>query len=104
MFQYLKSIVAGIKAGSAQGQLIKGNYGKALCLVDKAIALDADGDTNPVYLSIKGKCHYHLNEREKAKEYLEQAESHLSQLLETDEDGYVVNEISKIKGYIEKCG
>ena len=103
MLQYLKTIVAGIKAGSAQGQLMKGNYDKALSLVDRAIALDVEGETNPVYLSIKGKCYYHLNDRKKAKKYLEVAESQLSQLLENDGESHVINELSKLKGYIEKC-
>jgi len=92
MFQYVKSIIAGAKGGAAQGQFMRGNYKKALSLVEKAISLESDGDSNPIYLSIKGKCHYHLNESDIAKECLVKAEEHLIPLLEDDEKGYIMNE------------
>lgn len=104
MFQTVKSIFSAAKGGAAQGQLIKGNYKKALTLVEKAITLDPDGESNPIYLSIMGKCYYHLNERDIAKEYLVKAEEELFPLLVGDDDGCIMNELSNIRWYIEKCG
>ena len=39
-----------------------------------------------------------------AKEDLVKAEEHLIPLLDSDEMGYIMSELSKVKGYIEKCG
>lgn len=104
MLGAIKSIAGGIKGGLAQANFMKGNYQKALTQINSAIALERDSDSNPVYMAMKGKCLYHLGEKDKAKSFLESAEILLVPLLEQENNSYVINELARVKGYIEKCG
>lgn len=54
-------------------------------------------------MAIKGKCHYHLNEKPTAKKYLEKAETLLVPLIKGNKAEYVLKELSTVKQYIEKC-
>lgn len=103
MFRAIKSIVAGIKGGSAQASYMKGNYQRALTQINSAISLDRDAASNPFYMALKGKCLYHLNEKDKAKTFLVTAEALLVSLLEQDDQGHILSELTKVKGFIEKC-
>lgn len=104
MIQFINSIRAGIKAGKAQAQFMRGNFENALNLINKAISLDADYGFNPMYLSIKGKCHYHLNQKSEAKEYLVTAEERLQKLMSDDDQKHVQDELNRVRNYIQKCG
>ncbi|MEM7401173.1 MAG: tetratricopeptide repeat protein [Pseudomonadota bacterium] len=104
MLQHLKSIIAGGKTGRAQAALIKGNYKKALKLVNEAMALDPDIFNSPVNYQIKGICHYYLGDKGISKQNLLIAEKRLLPLIDDDETGSIRNELSKVQSYIDNCG
>lgn len=104
VIQFINSIRAGSKAGSAQSQYMKGNFEIALNLINKAISLDADYGFNPMYLSIKGKCHFHLNQKKEARECLITAKERLEMLLDNDDQAHAQDELNRVRNYIQQCG
>ena len=104
MFNTIKTIRAAIKAGSAQADFAHGRYEQALFNIDRAIEMDPQTTNNAAYLAIRGKCLFQLGRKTEAKAQLERAEELTLPLLEIDKDGVVVEQLSKIRWYLERCG